>query len=204
MKAKQSGFTLVEMIVTIGIAALILGLGIPSFIEFARNNRMTGAANDLLADLNLARTEAVKRRVPVTVCATADALVSTPTCAAPNSTSFTAWVVFVDDANPTVDSAADGNATIDSGEVILRRHATLPSGMTSKSDRGFASYARSGFPLAVGSPSVTSVTRVVICDSRGNVGRVAGQSAARAVTVSATGRAAVTRSTSEITALGGC
>ena len=47
MKPMAHGFTLVEMIVTIGIVALLLGLAVPSFIELSRNNRMTGAANDL-------------------------------------------------------------------------------------------------------------------------------------------------------------
>ena len=193
------------MIVTMGILALILGLGVPSFIEFFRNNRMTGAANDLLADMSLARTEAVKRHVAVTICASADPLATTPACAATNSTSFTGWIVFVDDVNAAVGASTDGNAALDTGEPILRRHAPLPAGTTARSDTGFITYGPNGFPRAVGSsPSVSSATRVVLCDSRGNVKTVAGNSAGRAVTVSVTGRPGVTRLISEITSLGGC
>ena len=67
MKAKQSGFTLVELMFTITVLAVLLGIGVPNFRDFIRNSRMTAAANDLLADLNLARSEAVKRRVAVTL-----------------------------------------------------------------------------------------------------------------------------------------
>ena len=70
MKAKSAGFTLLEIMLVIALLAILLGLGAPSFTEFMRNSRITGKANDLLAGLNLARTEAIKRHVPVTVCAT--------------------------------------------------------------------------------------------------------------------------------------
>ena len=205
MKQLSRGFTLVEMIFTVGLLALILGLGVPSFLEFSRNNRTTGIANDLLADLNLARSEAVKRRVPVTVCASANPLATTPTCSATNATSFSGWVVFIDDANAAAASSDDGDATIDTGETVIRQRATIPTGMTARSDAGFVTYTDSGFPKSVGtSPSVASATRVVLCDSRGNTASTAGNSAGRAVTISATGRAGVTRSISQITTLGGC
>ncbi len=204
MKARHTGFTLIELMITIVLVALILGLGVPSFVEFSRNNRMTGAANDLLADLNLARTASVKRHVPVTICASANPMAATPACAATNATSFAGWIVFVDDANPAVAAATDGNAVFDAGvgETLLRRHPLLPTGTTAKSDTGFVTYAASGFPEAVG--SVASATRVVMCDSRGNTAVAAGKSAARGISVSVTGRAGVTRSIADITTLGGC
>jgi type IV fimbrial biogenesis protein FimT len=204
MKARQSGFTLIELMVTIALVALILGLGVPSFVEFSRNNRMTGAANDLLADLNLARTESVKRHVAVTVCASNDPMAATPACAGTAVTSFAGWIVFVDDANPDVAASTDGDAAFDAGagETLLRRHPPLPTGTTAKSDKGFITYAPSGFPAAVG--GVSSATRVVICDSRGNKAVAAGNSAARGISVSVTGRAGITRSIADITSLGGC
>jgi hypothetical protein len=142
--------------------------------------------------------------VAVTVCADATPQ-STPSCAATNSTSFSGWVVFVDDANAAVAASTDGNATIDTGEPILRRRGAMTAGTTAKSDTGFITYGQNGFPKAVGSsPSVPSVTRIVMCDSRGNVQTDSGNSAGRAVTVSVTGRPGVTRSISDITTLGGC
>jgi type IV fimbrial biogenesis protein FimT len=202
MKRLPRGFTLLELMITIALVAIVLGLGVPSFIDFMRNSRLAGTANDLLADLNLARTEAIKRHVPVTLCASGDPLAASPACAATDSTSFSGWIVFVDDPNAAVSTSDDGNAVVDTGETVLRRHATLPTGTTGKSDTAFITYADSGFPLKVG--GVSSVTRVVFCDVRGNTKTVAGNSAARGVQILPTGRPGVTRSLSDITTMGGC
>jgi type IV fimbrial biogenesis protein FimT len=198
---KQGGFTLIELMFTVVVLAVLLSIGIPNLRDFLRNGRMTGYANELLADINLARTEAVKRRALVTICASANPTATSPTCAATNSTTaFTGWVVYVDDADPNAANANDGNATIDAGETILRRHDTITA--TAKSDAGFLSFADSGFARASG--GTTSATRIVICDSRGNVESGSDRSAARALIIARTGRPGVTRSVSDITGLGGC
>ena len=202
MKAKSAGFTLVEVLFTVVILTVLLALGVPSLRDFFRNARMTSAANELLSDINIARTEAIKRRAVVTVCASTDPLAATPVCAATDATSFAGWLAFVDDADPAVAHANDGNAVIDSGETILRRHQLLPTGTTAKSDTGFVSFADTGFMRPVG--TVPSATRVVICDERRNVAVGSDRSAARAVTISPTGRAGVTRVVSAISGLGGC
>ena len=61
-RALARGFTLLELMLAITVAAVILGLGAPNMAEFIRNSRMTSAANDALAALHMARTEAIKRR----------------------------------------------------------------------------------------------------------------------------------------------
>jgi type IV fimbrial biogenesis protein FimT len=156
----------------------------------------------MLADLNFARSEAIKRHVPVTLCASADPLATTPVCTANDATSFAGWIVFVDDANAAVASGNDGNATLDTGETLLRRHELVPTGTTARSSTAFITYNDTGFPKKVG--TVSSVTRVVFCDVRGNTKTVAGNSAARGVQILTTGRAGVTRSLTDITAMGGC
>ena len=80
MKAKSAGFTLLELMIVVALVAVLIGISAPSMGEFIRNSRITGKANDLLAGLNVARTEAIKRRVPVTVCATDDSLEAEPAC----------------------------------------------------------------------------------------------------------------------------
>jgi type IV fimbrial biogenesis protein FimT len=70
---KQRGVTLIELLVTISIAAILLALGVPSMGDFLRSNRVSGATNDLAAMLYLARSEAVKRGANVTVCPDSDA-----------------------------------------------------------------------------------------------------------------------------------
>lgn len=59
---RLSGFTLVELMVTIAILAIVAALGTPSLVNIIRDNRVTAQANDIAALLTMARSEAVKRR----------------------------------------------------------------------------------------------------------------------------------------------
>ena len=63
----NKGFTLIELIITIAIAAIVMTIGIPSFNQTVRNSRLTTNANELITSLNLARSEAIKRNVQVFV-----------------------------------------------------------------------------------------------------------------------------------------
>lgn len=56
-----SGFTLIELMVTVAVLAVIVGLATPSFRSLLEAQRMRAAAFDLMADLTLARSEALKR-----------------------------------------------------------------------------------------------------------------------------------------------
>lgn len=69
MQATQqnSGFTLVELMVTVAVLAILLTIGIPSFQGTLDKRRLTGAAEQLYADLQYARTEAIKRNARVFV-----------------------------------------------------------------------------------------------------------------------------------------
>jgi prepilin-type N-terminal cleavage/methylation domain-containing protein len=71
-KKNESGVTLLELMFAVAVLALILGIGVPSFGDFVRNSRMSAAANDLITDLSVARSEAVKRRVPISLCKSAN------------------------------------------------------------------------------------------------------------------------------------
>ena len=68
----QQGFTLIELMVTLTITAVLLGIGVPSFRSMIENNRITAATNDLVNALQLARSEAIKRGIPVVLCASSD------------------------------------------------------------------------------------------------------------------------------------
>ena len=70
MRHKQNtGFTLVELMVTIAIVAILLAVGLPSFQGSLRSNRVATSTNELLASLALARTEAIKTVQASQVCA---------------------------------------------------------------------------------------------------------------------------------------
>lgn len=64
----QRGFTLIELMVTIAVLAVVLGIAIPSFSNIVSSNRVDGGAQELYGALQLARSEAVKRRARVSIC----------------------------------------------------------------------------------------------------------------------------------------
>jgi len=66
------GFTLVELMVTLLVLAILLGLAVPSFRDASLSSRLTGYANDLVAGVQIARSEAIKRNATVTLCASED------------------------------------------------------------------------------------------------------------------------------------
>lgn len=57
----HTGFTLIEMIATVAVLAVLVTVGIPSFEETIDKRRLTGAAEQLQTDLQYARSEAIKR-----------------------------------------------------------------------------------------------------------------------------------------------
>jgi type IV fimbrial biogenesis protein FimT len=58
---RYRGFTLVELMVTLAVLAILITVGIPAFGDLVRNNRVTSQTNELVTALNIARSEAVKR-----------------------------------------------------------------------------------------------------------------------------------------------
>lgn len=69
---RQSGYTLVELLITLAVLAALLAMGLPSFDNSMRSNRVATAANEMLASLSLARTESIKGLGRAGVCASAD------------------------------------------------------------------------------------------------------------------------------------
>jgi len=67
---KTSGFTLIELMITLSIAAILMSVAAPSFTSMIQNNRMTSQANQFIASLTYARSEAIKRGVNIDVTAT--------------------------------------------------------------------------------------------------------------------------------------
>ena len=64
---RSHGFTMIELMVTLVVLGVLVGVGIPSFNTIMVNSRTSGLANDLTSAINLARSEAVKRAEQVTV-----------------------------------------------------------------------------------------------------------------------------------------
>jgi len=64
---RSRGFTLIEMMVVISIAAILAGTSVSSFVWLNQSTQIRGASFDLIADLNFARSEAVKRNGDIVV-----------------------------------------------------------------------------------------------------------------------------------------
>jgi prepilin-type N-terminal cleavage/methylation domain-containing protein len=62
MMKREKGFTLLELMVTIVILCVLLGLAIPGFSRWVPNYRLRGAARDIYSNLQLAKMTAVKDR----------------------------------------------------------------------------------------------------------------------------------------------
>lgn len=106
IRCRDSGFTLIELIVTIVVAGIILAIAIPGFQPLIRSNLASTQAGDFMTFLSLARSEAVVRNQSVTICRSADGV------ACSNSGGWDqGWIVFVD---------PDGDAAVDAGETVLR------------------------------------------------------------------------------------
>ena len=65
--ANNKGFTLVELMITLAIAAILMALAVPSFNSTIKNNRISTQANELITSLNYARSEAIRRGADVDV-----------------------------------------------------------------------------------------------------------------------------------------
>ena len=71
-KALARGMTMIEILITVVILAILMAIAVPSFQNASLGSRLSASANDLLASVQLARSEAIKRNVAVTLCASAD------------------------------------------------------------------------------------------------------------------------------------
>jgi type IV fimbrial biogenesis protein FimT len=67
---KLRGFTLIELMITLAVMAILITAALPSFNEFIKNNRLTTQANDFIAAMNLARSEAIKRGASINISST--------------------------------------------------------------------------------------------------------------------------------------
>ncbi len=156
---KYSGFTLIELMVTVGIAGIVMAFAIPNMSEFVKNERLTAASNNLLADIMLARSKAVERNQPVIVCASTDQA----TCGG----SFEdGWIVTID---------SDNNGTGD--EIIKKEQATT-------GDITFGGLARVDFDSRGFRPAGAANATISVCDDRTNPNDYA-----KTISLSVTGRA---------------
>ncbi|APO90135.1 Tfp pilus assembly protein FimT/FimU [Xanthomonas euvesicatoria pv. euvesicatoria] len=101
---RSRGFTLIELMVTVAVLAIVASIGYPSFQGVLRSNRAAAANNELMALLNLSRTEAIRNGQGGGVCGSSNGT----SCDGSWSGGVMAW------------SDSNGNGTFDAGEAVLR------------------------------------------------------------------------------------
>lgn len=114
--SRPRGFTIIELIVTMAVVAILATVAVPNFIDIMTKRRIAGYVNEFSSALAFARSEAIRRGVPVSVCKSANGT----SC---GGTWSGGWIVFVNNDN-------DNPAAVDSGEAVLRVSPALSTGFT--------------------------------------------------------------------------
>lgn len=106
---RQTGFTLLELMIVVAIAGIVMAIGVPSFQSITTTNRIAANTNELITALNLARSEAVKRGTDVSVTASGDW--------------DQGWIVYfndgTDDVVLRVFESLGGNTTLTSDDAVV-------------------------------------------------------------------------------------
>jgi len=90
---RNSGFTMLELVITMSIVAILAMIAVPGFQYVTTSNRVSTEVNGLLGDMQYARNEALKEGLPITICASANPTAVPPSCS--GSTSWqSGWIVF--------------------------------------------------------------------------------------------------------------
>jgi len=128
-----TGFTLVELLVTMAIAAILMAVAVPSMMAFLADQAAASSADELAEGIRLARTEATKRGIDVTICASQNTSDASPTCSgAADDGWLTGWIIHDSALNLIrVQNPMRSISTVDSqtrSEIVFRANGMASNG----------------------------------------------------------------------------
>ncbi len=127
---RYAGFTAIELLVVMAIAAILVSLALPSFRDVVSRYRVQLATEQMTSAIYFARSEAIRRGGNVTLVKRATPTSTPAGCDAPTMQEWSCgWVVFVD---------ANGNGNVDSGDLELQT-AGIPNNISVTLSRNMAS-----------------------------------------------------------------
>jgi type IV fimbrial biogenesis protein FimT len=155
MRLRQTGITLIEMLIAMAILAILLAAATPSFRDMIMDNRISAQASELLADLALARDEAVKRHLRVVVCK------GTASGCSAGASWGSGRIVFIDANADGTFNTADGDTMIKVVDALSGNNTLVDAPSTT-----VIAFRPSGAPVA-------ATPTLKLCDSRtaANLGR---------------------------------
>ena len=161
---RGKGFTLIELMVVMAILAIFVVVALPGFSALRLSTNLKSYSSELAASVLMARSEAIKRNIPMRLCSTSDGAI----CAT-SSDWEQGWLV------------------LDPNDVVIKRQQSMPDGfkLTSTSDGSTVMTTALTFqPSGVSS----TVAVMIVCRLTPTVGNHQ-----RLVTVTATGRPRITK-----------
>lgn len=165
----QTGFSLLELMVTVAVLAITVTIALPSFTSTIQNNRLSTQANQFIAALQLTRSSAISRNQRITLCKSSDGSSCTT-----NGDWTQGWIIFVDN---------NSDATLDIGEELLRVQTSLDGNTTLNGETDVADYISY---VASGASQLTNGDiqqgSLALCDERGFV------SQSKGININSTGR----------------
>lgn len=154
---KNTGFTLVELMITMFIVGILLAVGVPSLKIMMQGNQWVATSNELVSALHVARSEAIKLNKKVTICISSDGT----SCLTNSNKWQKGWIIFVDANGDQIGTGANCETITDiNSDCLLRVHDAIDDSQLSvtgkfdsiNQDIEFFTFSSRGLPKDNGAP----------------------------------------------------